>query len=92
MGDDIFGDAREDEAEGPVEEIAEDEAEDVAPKIISPDQGMPTQEEIDEHEVDHMPFRQWCEECMKGRGAGEQHRMCDGYILWQSLHLIISLS
>ena len=25
-----------------------------------------------------MPFRQWCEECMKGSGTGEQHRMCDG--------------
>ena len=40
-GDDLFGDAREDEAEGPVEEIAEDEAEDVAPKGISPDQECP---------------------------------------------------
>ena len=66
-GDGLFGDARENKAEGLVEEIAEDEAMDRPPKQVSPDPRLSTQDEIDE--VDHMPFRQWCEECMKGREA-----------------------
>ena len=44
------------------------------PERISPDPVQPTQEKVDNHEVDHMPFRQWCEEHVKGRDTGEQHR------------------
>ena len=74
-GDELFGDALEGEAVGDVEEIADSEAEqELAPKRVSPDPGRPTQSEIDDHNVDHLPFRCWCEECMKGRGTGEQHR------------------
>ena len=35
---------------------------------------MPTQSERDDHEVDHQPYRSWCEECVEGRGTGEQHK------------------
>ena len=63
---------------GKVEEIFEGEAEDMAPKRISPDPGLPTEAEIDDHEVDHVPFRRWCEECVEGRGTGEQHRSREG--------------
>ena len=63
---------------GQVEEISEGEAEDMAPKRISPDPGLPTEAEIDDHEVDHVPFRRWCEECVEGRGTGEQHRSREG--------------
>ncbi len=74
-GDELFGDALAGEAVGDVEEIADSEAEqELAPKRVSPDPGRPTQSEIDDHNVDHLPFRCWCEECMKGRGTGEQHR------------------
>ena len=45
-----------------------------APKTTAKDPGAPTQAEIDEHEVDHLPFRSWCECCVMGRGTGEQHR------------------
>ena len=58
LGDDYFGDAQEDEAEGPTEEIAEGEADDMTSKIISLDPGLPSQGEIEEHGIDHMPFRQ----------------------------------
>ena len=59
---------------GRVEEIFEAEADDMVPKRISPDPGLPTEGEVDDQEVDHMRFRQWCEECVAGRGTGEQHR------------------
>ena len=70
---DLFGDAREEEADGQGDEISEGEAEDMAPKRVAPDPGMPSPEEIDEHEVGHVPYRQWCEECVQGRGTGEPH-------------------
>ena len=78
VNDDLFADAVEPDeerekagAQGEIEEIPEDEAEDLLPRRSSPDPGRPTQEEIDEHMIDHLPFRSWCEECVKGRGTGE---------------------
>ena len=75
---DLFGEAREGEADGQQEEISDGEAEDMAPKKIAPDPGMPSPEEIEEHEVDHVPYRRWCEECVRGRGTGEPHGPSDG--------------
>ena len=79
--EDLFG--REEGAQGRVvdgkEEIPEDEMqEDLAPKRISPDPGKPTEQEVSEHNVDHMPYRSWCEFCVKGRATGEQHRESGG--------------
>ena len=75
---DLFGEARDGEADGQQEEISDGEAEDMAPKKIAPDPGMPSPEEIEEHEVDHVPYRRWCEECVRGRGTGEPHGPSDG--------------
>ena len=66
---DLFGEAREDEADGQGDEISEGEMEDMAPKRVAPDFGMPSQAEVDEHEVDHVPYRQWCEN-LQARRAG----------------------
>ena len=66
---------RQRDAVGEAEEVHDDEAaEELEPKRISPDPGRPSQSEIDEHEVDHLPYRCWCEDCVRGRGTGEQHR------------------
>ena len=35
-------------------------------KMLNP--CLPTRAEIDEHELTHLPFRNWCEHCVKGRG------------------------
>ena len=46
----------------------------VAPKALrQPYQ--PTQKQIDEHELTHIPFRDWCVHCMRGRGQSNQHRI-----------------
>ena len=34
----------------------------------------PTQKEIDEHNVAHIPHEEWCEFCMAGRGRNKPHR------------------
>ena len=59
--------------EGEVIEAGESE-DDCAPRRTAPDPGAPTQQQIDDHEIDHMPYRCWCEACVAGRGIGDQHR------------------
>ena len=76
--DDLLGDVREGDASGLGHEVSDGEAEDAAPKRTVPDPGRPSQLEVEEHEVDHYPFRSWCEECVKGRGTGEPHRSVAG--------------
>ena len=51
----------------------EDE-EECAPVRLAPDPGEPTAEEVESHRTTHLPYRSWCEDCVKGRGSGEQHR------------------
>ena len=50
---------------------AEDECE---PRRVAPDPGSPTEQEREDHRIDHLPYRCWCEHCVMGRGVGEQHR------------------
>ncbi len=56
--------------EGPEEDFEGQEC--VAPRIL-PDPGLPTQKQLDDHRIDHLPFRSWCPECVAGRATGEQH-------------------
>ena len=48
--------------------------EDCAQNTMAPDPGMPTQSEIDDHNVDHLPFRSFCVSCVEEKATGEQHR------------------
>ena len=38
------------------------------------DPGRPTQREVDEHEVCHIPFRSWCPYCIKGKAVSSPHK------------------
>ena len=44
----------------------------VTVKVLDPVK--PSQKEIDEHELTHLPFRNWCRECVHGRGVEMPHR------------------
>ena len=33
----------------------------------------PTKEEVMAHRVNHIPFRSWCEHCVKGKANGNPH-------------------
>ncbi len=35
--------------------------------------GRPGQEEVDEHNVNHIPFRSWCLHCVKGKAVNQGH-------------------
>jgi len=37
----------------------------------------PTQKDVDEHMLTHIPFRSWCKFCVMGRGVSLQHRKID---------------
>ena len=34
----------------------------------------PSSAEMEEHRVAHIPYRNWCEHCVRGRGLGQAHR------------------
>ena len=38
---------------------------------------MPSKREVEEHELTHIPFRSWCNNCMRGRGVKKGHRTRD---------------
>ncbi len=42
---------------------------------VSPDPGEPTASQVEDHRAcGHWPYRNWCPECIRGRGGCEQHR------------------
>lgn len=41
-------------------------------KVLSPQ--LPSKEEVDEHNLTHLPFRNWCQHCVRGTGCSADHR------------------
>ena len=39
-----------------------------APIVIAKDPGCPTREEVERHNVTHLPYRSWCPVCVQARG------------------------
>ena len=64
--EDHQGDASPSQARVPIEEGQ-------APKQLVNTKG-PTRREMEEHECTHIPYRSWCEQCVKGRGRKTPHR------------------
>jgi len=59
------------------EEVVQAEAQDMGDvrhmkKLIDPK--LPSKEEVNAHEMTHLPFRNWCRHCVKGRGVETPHR------------------
>ena len=38
---------------------------------------LPSKEEVETHNVSHLPFRRWCSACVRGRGLSLGHRKVD---------------
>ena len=71
-----FWDSEEDDEackEGKEEEPPMDEEEAVKPKAAAQPR-LPTSEEKRKHELTHVPFRNWCEHCQRGKGQSRAHR------------------
>ena len=48
--------------------------EEVRPSAVMIRPEMPSQAEIDKHRIDHLPYRSWCPECVKGFGRERAHQ------------------
>ena len=57
----------EDDEDAPEEEI------EARKPLKLPEPGQPTEEEIREHEITHMPPRMWCSHCVRGRAVSAPH-------------------
>ena len=62
------------ESEEGEEAPEEARAEDVEPARRPPTIYQPSAAEIEEHRIDHIPYRNWCPWCVRGKSCGEQHR------------------
>ena len=62
--------------EEPDVEAAEEDftCQECVPSRILPDPGQPTQKQLEDHRIDHFPYRSWCPECVAARATGEQHK------------------
>ena len=40
------------------------------------DPKLPTEEQVEEHNKTHLPFRSWCPHCIRGRGMNAPHLKC----------------
>ena len=58
------------------EELIEAE-EETAPRDSLPNPELPSQSEIDDHNVDHCPYRSWCRFCVEGRAREMAHKLQD---------------
>ena len=58
----------------PLEAPGDAEDPECEPRRALPDPGQPTQEEFEEHCIDHANYRSWCKFCVQARGRGEPHR------------------
>ena len=57
------------------EEGAEQESQEEGeePKVRRAPKG-PSKEEHEKHEATHLPFREWCKHCVRGRGQNTPHK------------------
>jgi len=55
------------------DEEEEEEVEEARPIVKVRDPGCPTEAEREAHEFNHLPFRSWCGECVKGRLDNPPH-------------------
>ena len=75
-GSDLFGESQDDEndVEADGEMVFEEDFEEALPPAVVRDPGAPTEKEIAEHSVTHLPHRSWCPICVQGRARDRPHR------------------
>ena len=67
------GEVAGEDAVDDTEEIIESKEEEVDPARTAPTPYLPSQQEVDEHCVDHVPYRCWCDHCVNGFGREDGH-------------------
>ena len=56
-------------------EVEADELiEESVPRRKVPDPKLPSPEEVAAHNIDHYPYRSWCDHCVRGQAVNEPHK------------------
>jgi ribosome-binding protein aMBF1 (putative translation factor) len=58
-------------------EIVCEDCEEVRKAQAMRDPGSPTTQEVEEHNITHLPFRGWCPACVAGKARDRPHRKVD---------------
>ena len=72
-GNDIEVYAAEETSEVAGAKDVELDAEEAEERRVLPTPVLPSQADIDEHWIDHYPYRSWCGKCVEGRGRERPH-------------------
>ena len=56
------------------EELGSDEEAGQRRCVRVQDPKLPSKEEVEEHNLTHLPYRSWCRHCVRGRGKGLPHK------------------
>ena len=72
------------EVEGP--ELDEDEEAGDRKVQRMQDPRTPSETEVEEHNLAHLPYRSWCRHCVKGRGKELPHRRLEDLVGMPELH------
>ena len=75
---DIHPNENADDANGAAEGAEEYHAEDIEARKAIPTPILPNQHDIDDHWLDHLPYRSWCGVCVNGRGRERPHLRTHG--------------
>ncbi len=68
-----FGFGREVHGVDGADNIDEDAEEGRAARVMK-DPEAPSREEIERHNITHLPYRSWCPHCVRGRGRARPHQ------------------
>ena len=63
---------KDNEEDGDLDDENEERESESLPKLRDP--GQPSKEEVEEHNLSHLPHRSWCEICVKARAKEGPHR------------------
>ena len=67
------------DAEGPEAGDEDKPTEEGVVPRVTPSPGMPTARERAIHRITHIPYRSWCDDCVRGRGRDRHHKLCGAY-------------
>ena len=58
-------------------EFPEGETEEARKPVGLPNPRLPSRQEVEEHELTHLPHRSWCSNCVRGTCTNKYHRAVD---------------
>ena len=67
-------DAENGDSESQLQEFKEDDEAGARVPVRIADPRLPSADEIEQHNMTHLPYRSWCPHCIRGKGKTMEHR------------------